>query len=280
MINSTTFQCGCEQATGLFRRQARRWSASSTLGTTRTMVALRLPEQGGTMVRPRRGTPTNPPGASAPRLFPVRDHFGGAGGSGLLEGQPRPKPKQVQPRRQKLPGALPAQPAPRPRPSVKPIPARPVRTPPLRTEERNGYKFQLDEEDKPRRIDVPRLGTEARTRRSRSAQRNAGKPDRLSTDDGGHYIAHRFNGPNDAFNHFAQDRSSNRGRYRMVEDEWAHAQAQGKDVSLAMTIVYPKGSRRPDFIHIWFNLGGETKYEKIDNRPGMTPVRSKRRKRK
>jgi hypothetical protein len=127
---------------------------------------------------------------------------------------------------------------------------------------------------------VPKPAKEAQTPRSRSAQRNAGKPDRLPTDDGGHFIAHRFNGPNDAFNHFAQDRSSNRGRYRVVEQEWADAQKVGKDVSLKMEIEYPKGSRRPDFIEIWYNIEGKEKHVKIDYRPGMSPPKSRGNRRK
>ncbi|MEI5688017.1 DNA/RNA non-specific endonuclease [Sphingomonas kyungheensis] len=57
--------------------------------------------------------------------------------------------------------------------------------------------------------------------RSRQEQATAGGPDRRPTDDGGHYIATRFNGPSDAFNHFAQDANFNRGRYRRLEDQWA-----------------------------------------------------------
>lgn len=218
----------------------------------------------------RKRTPFVPKGGS----------FGGAGSSGSFGKQAQPKPRPGPQGVQKRPGASPALAVPQPRPPVRPQPKRPVRTPPWRIEVRNGYKFRLDEQDKPRRIDVSRLSTTALTPRSRSAQRIAGKPDRLPTDEGGHYIAHRFNGPNDAFNHFAQDRSLNRGQYRTLENEWARAQAKGKEVSLAMTIVYPKGSRRPDFIHIWYNMGGDKNYRKIDNRPVMASTQPNTRKRK
>lgn len=230
------------------------------------------------------------PGGAAPssgakprkRGNPGSGPFGGAGASGSF-GKPapvKPKPRPAPQKRRHLPGSLPAKPAPWPRPPVRPAPVRPDRTPPLRPVKRNGYTYHLDENGDPHEIEVPKLGTEAQTPRSRSAQRNAGKPDRLPTDDGGHSIAHRFNGPNDAFNHFAQDRSSNRGRYRVVEQRWADAQAEGKDVSFKMRIDYPKGSRRPDFVHIWYSTGGPTIYEKIDNRPTHSPVSPKTRRKK
>lgn len=191
--------------------------------------------------------------------------FGGGGASGSFGGQARTKPgpasRTVPAQPIVVPGSV------RPRPSVRPAPARPVRTPPWRKVVRNGYIYHLDENNDPRRIDVPNLSTDARTPRSRSAQRNAGKPDRLPTDDGGHFIAHRFNGPSDAFNHFAQDASINRGEYRVLEQKWFDARAKGKPVSLAMNIVYPKGSRRPDHLNIWYNIDGDTQYKEIDNRP-------------
>ena len=228
--------------------------------------------------------------ARAPRKYgkfkPGGRSFGGAGASGSF-GKPLPtkpestaKPKSNSRRDRNFPGWLPATPAPWPKPRGRPVPVRPAAPPPWRRVERNGYFYHLDDKGDPHEINVPKLGSGTQTPRSRSAQRNAGKPDRLPTDDGGHFIAHRFNGPNDAFNHFAQDRSSNRGRYRVVEQIWADAQAEGKDVSFKMKIDYPKGSRRPDFVHIWYSTGGPTIYEKIDNRPGHSPAKLKARRKK
>ncbi len=204
--------------------------------------------------------------------------FGGAGAGGAYGGQVRAKPEPT-------PRARPAQlivaPSPvNPRPSAKPVPSRPMRTPRWRKVERNEYHFFLDEQNDPHRIEVASLSIEAKTPRSRSAQRNAGKPDRLPTDDGGHYIAHRFNGPNDSFNHFPQDAGVNRGKYRALEQKWFNARAKGTPVSLAMNISYPKGSRRPDVIRIWYNIGGDTKYAKIDNRPSVKvkPIKARKRK--
>lgn len=53
---------------------------------------------------------------------------------------------------------------------------------------------------------------------------------RRTSDDGGHYIAARFNGPTEAFNHFAQDGNFNLGGYRLLEDEWARDKRAGRAV--------------------------------------------------
>jgi hypothetical protein len=60
--------------------------------------------------------------------------------------------------------------------------------------------------------------------RSRTSQANAGGAERRASDDGGHYVAARFNGPAEAFNHFARDANFNRGRYRLLEDQ-GHGQS-------------------------------------------------------
>lgn len=208
--------------------------------------------------------------ATAPRkrgrFKPGNGSYGGAGGSGSFGDSsparfvPRPVPRKPSTPLRVIPGPAPF----RPRPSVRPAPARPIRTPRWRKVVRNGYVFQLDELDNTRRIDGT-LTDEAKTPRSRAAQRNAGKPDRLPTDDGGHFIANRFNGPSDAFNHFAQDASANRGAYRVLEQEWADALAQRKTVKVTIIPNYPEGSRRPSQLKIFYSIDGVRHQRTIDN---------------
>lgn len=204
--------------------------------------------------QPRKRGKINPGGGS----------FGGAGASGSFgqpsSAKPKPSPRKLP----SYPGAVPGQSPFRSRPSVKPAPAGPIRTPRWRKVVRNGYVFQLDELDNTRQIDGT-LTNEAKTPRSRAAQRNAGKPDRLSTDDGGHFIANRFNGPKEAFNHFAQDASANRGAYRVLEQEWADALAQRKTVTVSIIPIYPKGSRRPSQLKIFYKIDGVRHKRTIDN---------------
>lgn len=104
--------------------------------------------------------------------------------------------------------------------------------------------------------------------RSRSAQANAGKPDRRSTDDGGHYIAARFNGPREWFNHFAQDSNFNRGGYRALEDEWAKAVRAGRRVLVDITPYYRGTSRRPYKLTIVWIVDGHRRSRDFQNERG------------
>ncbi|WP_242141259.1 DNA/RNA non-specific endonuclease [Sphingomonas sp. TREG-RG-20F-R18-01] len=103
--------------------------------------------------------------------------------------------------------------------------------------------------------------------RSKTAQAQAGGADRRPTDDGGHYIAARFNGPTDAFNHFAQDANFNRGEYRFLEDQWARARRAGRDVTVKIVPSYDGASKRPSVINIWFTINGHEERVRIPNEP-------------
>lgn len=134
----------------------------------------------------------------------------------------------------------------------------------LRSVIRNGYEYQIDVGERMRRVSGTLTLNPAQAR-SRTAQARAGGVDRRPSDDGGHYIARRFNGPKDAFNHFAQDPNFNRGRYRALEDEWARAKRGGKQVWVKIAPVYEGSSKRPSVINVWFTIDGHPKSEKFPN---------------
>lgn len=127
---------------------------------------------------------------------------------------------------------------------------------PLRREVRNGYEYQIDGQGRTRRVSgaLALAGGQARSRRM---QRRAGGRDRRLTDDGGHHIAPRFNGPTEAFNHFAQDANFNRGEYRLLEDQWARAKRAGRNVTVKIAPGYEGASQRPAVINIWFTIDGD-----------------------
>ncbi len=119
---------------------------------------------------------------------------------------------------------------------------------------RNGYKFEIDSAQRTRRISGA-ITLNPSKPRSRQTQARAGGTDRLLTDDGGHYIARQFNGPTDAFNHFAQDAGFNRGVYRVLEGRWAKARLQGKLVSVDITPSYNGTSTRPTSVTVDYRVG-------------------------
>ncbi len=138
-----------------------------------------------------------------------RNHGGGAGfgGAGATAAWQRPQPKRIPADQKRSLATIVHAGQPTGHSAARPAPASEA---PLRAVLRNGYTYQIDSRQRTRRVsgaltvaDVPI--------RSQTSQRQAGGAERRAGDDGGHYIAARFNGPTDAFNHFAQDANVNRG---------------------------------------------------------------------
>ena len=136
-----------------------------------------------------------------------------------------------------------------------------------RTIVRNGYTYELDIDSRTRRV-AGLLTVATAPSRSRKTQIGAGGGDRRSSDDGGHYIAARFNGPTEAFNHFAQDARFNRGRYRLLEDQWAQAKRQGRSVAVTIIPEYEGASKRPSVINVRFAVDGQRQSQRFLNERG------------
>ncbi len=146
-------------------------------------------------------------------------------------------------------GALP------PDPAHPPSLVEQVFGPGSKVEKANGYTFDIDPEARTR-LSYGQLTNGPVAPRSRTNRRAAGGDDRLDTDDGGHFIATRFNGPNAAFNHFAQDSNVNRGKYRALEDGWASDLRAGKHVSVSISASYPGRSKQPNNIFVEWSVSG------------------------
>lgn len=130
---------------------------------------------------------------------------------------------------------------------------------------RNGYEFRIDSTGRMREVTGDDLQMRQSEPRSRTLQRQAGGSDRLATDDGGHYIGPRFNGPREAFNHFAQDANFNRGRYRVLEDQLAKLKRLGKTVPIRISPHFQGKSHRPYEIDVIFWVDGHRRSVKFLN---------------
>lgn len=180
--------------------------------------------------------------------------FGGGSGGGTWE-PPEPVASPATAKRT----------APTAAPGKATKPARPTKPrEQFRTVVRNGYTYQIDMRGRTRRVSGSITLAEA-PRRSRTAQSRAGGPDRRTSDDGGHYIAARFAGPTDAFNHFAQDANFNRGGYRLLEDQWARARRAGKSVTVRIIPYYDGNPTRPHEIDVLFVINGQSGSQKFHN---------------
>ena len=129
---------------------------------------------------------------------------------------------------------------------------------------KNGYDFRVDIIDRTRRISGE-LSVASSMQRSRRIQAQAGGPDRLPTDDGGHFIAARFNGPRNSFNHFAQNASFNRGAYRVIEDSWARDIKSGRRVFVDIIPRYEDTSNRPSRLTVIWYVDGERNRQDFPN---------------
>jgi hypothetical protein len=138
---------------------------------------------------------------------------------------------------------------------------------PYRRIVRNGYEFHLDRNERVRLI-RGELYLSPTPLRSRSAQRRAGGAERQPSDDGGHYVAPRFGGPTDAFNHFPHDAHINRGDYRVLEDHWAKALKQGKRVFVKITPNYAGESIRPFSFDVDYYVNGISERVTFFNKQG------------
>jgi hypothetical protein len=137
---------------------------------------------------------------------------------------------------------------------------------PQRRVSKNGYDFKIDMIERLRRISGG-LSLAVTTERSRRNQATAGGSERRATDDGGHFIAARFNGPRDRFNHFAQNASFNRGDYRALEDRWARHLRASERVFVDIVPQYEGGSTRPSSLTVVWYVNGERHQHKFPNEP-------------
>lgn len=133
-----------------------------------------------------------------------------------------------------------------------------------RTVERNGYRYEIDDRNRTRRISGE-ITLNPDQGRSRTAQFAAGGSDRRKNDHGGHYIARRFNGPKEAFNHFAQDSSFNRTDYAKLENEWERAKRQKKQVRVKIVPKFEGSSQRPSALIVWFWIDGKGRSKRFQN---------------
>jgi hypothetical protein len=184
---------------------------------------------------------------------------GGFSGGGATATGDRPTPKPRKPR----PGFRPVSPN---KPADRSAGAVVVRNnpPALRRINRNGYNYDLDDADRTKDIQDTINRGDPNTR-SRTVQRRAGLPDRRPDDDRGHFIAPRFNGPAEAFNHFAQDANFNRGTYRALEDEWDTAEKAGKKIYVRIVAFYKGQSKRPSQLVVSYTIGSTTKQRTFQN---------------
>jgi len=70
------------------------------------------------------------------------------------------------------------------------------------------------------------------------------------TDQGGHIVGSRFFGPGEQINLYPQSANLNQGAWKQMENTWAEAMTQGKDVKIRVDAVFEGTSLRPDAFEV------------------------------
>lgn len=90
-----------------------------------------------------------------------------------------------------------------------------------------------------------------------------------SGDEGGHLIASIFNGPGEKLNLVPMDGNLNKGVWKQMENTWANALKDGKQVNVKIEPVYTGESKRPDSFSVTYSIdGGRPVIKDISNTPG------------
>lgn len=85
-------------------------------------------------------------------------------------------------------------------------------------------------------------------------------------------MGNRFSPPVDEFNLFAQNSNFNRGVYRTMENEWATALAEGKNVNVRWSFEYSGSSLRPSGMTVTYSIDGVVyPPRRYGNNPGGRP---------
>lgn len=94
--------------------------------------------------------------------------------------------------------------------------------------------------------------------RNKNQQRNAGKAENATGDDGGHLIASSLGGAGDRINMVPQARTLNRGDWKAMENFARRELEAGKNVSIKVDLKYPSSnSGRPNEFNVTVNVDGK-----------------------
>ncbi|OJU08950.1 MAG: hypothetical protein BGN88_07675 [Clostridiales bacterium 43-6] len=105
-------------------------------------------------------------------------------------------------------------------------------------------------------------------KRNDYAQKVAGREDRLADDHGGHLIASIFEGSGDHDNLVPMNGNLNQGAWKAMENTWADALKEGKEVKVLIDTVYSGNSQRPSKFIVEYVINGEKKFKIFNNIAG------------
>ena len=124
------------------------------------------------------------------------------------------------------------------------------------------YIYQTDDLGRLTNWDAEELHLTERTKRLPHDSKSPGK---LSGDQAGHMAGDRFGGSPGKDNVVSQLRKVNLSDYKKLENQWAKALEEGKDVSVSVKLNYVGDSLRPDSFEVFYKTDGKPTFKNIPN---------------
>ncbi|WP_180296014.1 DNA/RNA non-specific endonuclease [Snodgrassella communis] len=90
----------------------------------------------------------------------------------------------------------------------------------------------------------------------------------IEGDEGGHLLASIFNGPGEKLNLVPMNSNLNRGAWKQMENTWAKALKEGKNVKVKIEPAYSGNGVRPDSFKVHYTIDGKPKTIDFANSPG------------
>ncbi|WP_260445573.1 DNA/RNA non-specific endonuclease [Metabacillus elymi] len=103
------------------------------------------------------------------------------------------------------------------------------------------------------------------TERDNRLPHKSNTPGKEPGDHAGHLAADRFGGSPDLDNLVSQSSSVNLSKYKKLENHWAKAIEEGKDVSVNVQVKYEENSLRPSSFDIEYEIDGRMRFTSIEN---------------
>lgn len=126
----------------------------------------------------------------------------------------------------------------------------------------HGYVYETDSLGRIERVEVQSLGAKAHDGR---LSHDPNTPGKLEGDHAGHLIADRFGGSPELDNLVSQAQRVNQSEWARLENSWAKALGEGKEVSVDIKVVYDGDGARPVSFEVVYAVNGKITVEKIKN---------------
>lgn len=125
-----------------------------------------------------------------------------------------------------------------------------------------GYSYETDEMGRINKFETEDLQLTNRTER---LDHNPNTPGKADGDHAGHLAGDRFGGSPELDNLVSQSSNVNLSQYKKIENQWATAIKDGKQVKVKVDVEYTGDSLRPSKFNIQYEIDGDSFISSILN---------------